>query len=205
VTAVEPDRDPVCGMTVSPDSVHRTSHDGREYRFCSAGCLRKFQEGPQHHLKPRPPAAPPSMHSSGAAVSPPAAGTDWTCPMHPEIVRDRPGSCPICGMALEPRTVTAEEPENPELTDMRRRLIVCAALTAPLLVIMILGVLPGRPLHRLLSPSAMGWIELALATPIVCWGGWPFFVRGGQSIVRRSPNMFVPCGLSSETPTASPK
>jgi Cu+-exporting ATPase len=111
--------------------------------------------------------------------------------MHPEIVRDRPGSCPICGMALEPRTITAEEPENPELTDMRRRLVVCATLTAPLLVMMILGVLPGRPLHRQLSPSAMGWIELALATPIVCWGGWPFFVRGAQSVVHRSPNMFT--------------
>jgi Cu+-exporting ATPase len=124
-------------------------------------------------------------------VAPPSTRVEWTCPMHPEIVRDRPGACPICGMALEPRTVTLEEPENPELIDMRRRFRVAVALTAPLVVAMILMVWPGHPLHRLIAPGAMGGIELLLATPVVLWCGWPFFVRGVESIANRSPNKFT--------------
>ena len=173
------DRDPVCGMTVKPTTPHRVNYGGREYLFCSAGCLRRFNEDPEGYLAPRPP-APPEMT---------VAGTEWTCPMHPQIVRDKPGSCPICGMALEPRTVTLDEPENPELVDMSRRFKVATILTAPLLALMVGALLPGEPFHHWLSPTAMGLLELALATPVVLWGGWPFFVRGGQSVVNRSPNM----------------
>ncbi len=124
-----------------------------------------------------------------ATVAPPVARTEWTCPMHPEIVRTEPGSCPICGMALEPRTVTAEE-ENPELRDMSRRFWISTALTSPILALMISAMLPGKPLQEWLGAGA-GWFEFALATPVVLWGGWPFFVRGWQSVVNRSLNMFT--------------
>ncbi|HEV2970931.1 MAG TPA: HAD-IC family P-type ATPase, partial [Pirellulales bacterium] len=126
-------------------------------------------------------------------VSPPkaAARTQYVCPMHPQIVRDAPGSCPICGMALELRTVTAAEDANPELIDMSRRFWVSVALSVPLVVIAMADVIAGRPLDRLLSPVAAQWAEFALAIPVVLWGGWPFFVRGWASIVNRSLNMFT--------------
>jgi Cu+-exporting ATPase len=120
-----------------------------------------------------------------------ATRTEYTCPMHPEIVRAGPGSCPICGMALEPRTVTATEEENPELRDMTRRFWVSVALTAPLLAIAMADMLPGMPVHHVLPASWLSWIELVLATPVVLWGGWPFFQRGWASIVNRSTNMFT--------------
>ena len=123
-----------------------------------------------------------------------ATGSDkitYTCPMHPEIVRDAPGSCPICGMALEPRTVSLEEEANPELTEMSRRFWVSLVLTLPLLVIGMSELIPGTPLERIASMRAWGWIQLVLATPVVLWGAWPFFVRGWQSIVNRSLNMFT--------------
>jgi Cu+-exporting ATPase len=125
----------------------------------------------------------------------PEARIEWTCPMHPQIVRSEPGSCPICGMALEPRTVSAVDTENPELTEMRRRLWVSVALTAPLVVIAMGHLIPGRPLEAVLSHGVRRWLELAFATPVVLWGGWPFFVRGWLSIVRRSLNMFTLIGL----------
>jgi Cu+-exporting ATPase len=233
------EKDPVCGMTVRPEWSLRHTHAGREYRFCSAGCLKKFVADPERYLSasayeghdaeagafipiqglrvgppsdaatspaegasyvcPMDPevreAKPGACRKCGMALEPempvPATKTEWTCPMHPEIVRDAPGSCPICGMALEPRTVTLDEPENPELTDLRRRLVVCAALTLPLLLFMVGALLPGQPIHRLMPAWLMGWAELVLAVPVVLWGGWPFFVRGWQSIVNRSPNMFT--------------
>jgi Cu+-exporting ATPase len=116
--------------------------------------------------------------------------TEWTCPMHPEIVRDAPGSCPICGMALEPRVVTIEE-SNPELDDMTRRFWLSTAITTPMLAFMISEFLPGRPLQTLMPHGWMNWIQLALATPVVLWGGWPFFVRGWVSVVNRHLNMFT--------------
>src|SRR5512134_2729007 len=144
----------------------------------------------EHHGAGRHPVTSAPVPDAGLA--PPAGKrTEWTCPMHPEIVRDEPGSCPICGMALEPRVVTLEEPENPELVDMSRRFWICVVLTAPLLALMVGAFLPGQPLHHLVSPAAMGWLELALAAPVVLWGGWPFFVRGWRSVVGRSPNMFT--------------
>lgn len=134
-----------------------------------------------------------ALESAVAAIA--SSKVEYTCPMHPEIVRDQPGNCPICGMALEPRTVAVEEEANPELVDMTRRFLVSAALSAPLLIIGMSDLLPGRPLERTLSMNAWGWIEFVLATPVVLWGGWPFFVRAWQSIVNRSLNMFTLIGL----------
>jgi Cu+-exporting ATPase len=121
---------------------------------------------------------------------------EYTCPMHPQIVRDGPGTCPICGMALEPRSVPATA-ANPELISMTRRLWIGAALTLPLLAVMVSDVLPGHPLQRLLPGPLLGWMELILVTPVVLWGGWPFFERGWASIVHRSLNMFTLIAIGS--------
>ncbi len=128
--------------------------------------------------------APPATESGAADVI-------YTCPMHPEIRQLGPGACPICGMALEPETVTLEETENPELTDMTRRFWVSVALSAPLLVVAMGDMLPGHPIERMFGATASAWIQLVLATPVVLWAGWPFFVRGWQSVLHRSPNMFT--------------
>ena len=125
----------------------------------------------------------------------PQTKIEYTCPMHPEIVRDQPGSCPICGMALEPRTISLEEETNPELVNMTRRFWISVVLTVPLLAIAMSDLVPGRSLEKVLSPKAMGWMEMVLATPVVLWGGWPFFVRAWQSLVNRSLNMFTLIGL----------
>jgi Cu+-exporting ATPase len=127
--------------------------------------------------------------------TPERSKTEWTCPMHPEIVSDRPGSCPICGMALEPRTSTIAEEEIPELIDMRRRFWVGVVLTVPLILIAMSDFVPGLHIEDFISPKHMNWLELLLASPVVLWGGWPFFVRGWQSVVNRSPNMFTLIGL----------
>ena len=211
--------DPVCGMTINPaDSVGEVNYTGQKYFFCSQSCLARFRGNPAEFVEPRPPATPttpsagaeyicpmdPEVRQNGpgacpkcgmalepAVLQPTATTTTWTCPMHPEIVRDEPGSCPICGMALEPVTVAAEEEENAELGDMRRRFRVSTALTVPLVVIAMGHFIPGLPLERLPARGPLGWAELLLATPVVLWGGWPFFVRGWQSIVNRSLNMFT--------------
>ncbi len=203
--------DPVCGMTVDPaKTAWHAEHGGRTYHFCSRGCRDRFVAEPQRYAGPAAAGAAhaPHTHAAGQApvgrpalapspppaASPPgaAARTEWTCPMHPEIVRDKPGFCPICGMALEPRTATgAAGEENPELRDMTRRLWVSAALTAPLLAIAMGAMVEGSPLMRLASMRTWGWVELLLATPVVLWGGWPFFVRGWYSLVHRSLNMFT--------------
>ena len=132
------------------------------------------------------------MALEAAHPEPLAARTEWVCPMHPEVVRDEPGSCPICGMALEPRegAATGDE-DNPELRDMTRRFRVSVVLAVPLLIVAMGDLIPGRPLEGLASPRVLGWLKLLLATPVVLWGGWPFFVRGWQSVVNRSLNMFT--------------
>jgi Cu+-exporting ATPase len=175
--------DPVCGMAVDPATArYRTGYRGRDYVFCGARCLERFAAAPERFLTAAPPAAPEA-----------AAGATWTCPMHPEIVRDAPGACPICGMALEPTIPTAGgEPENPELRDMTRRFWVAAALSVPLLAIAM-----GGHAVAMLSPRAMAWLQLALATPAVLWGGWPFFQRGWASLRNRSLNMFTLIALGS--------
>ncbi len=144
--------------------------------------------------------APGSCPRCGMALEPetvqaPATRTEWTCPMHPEIVREEPGNCPICGMALEPRTVQLEQEENPELTDMKRRLWVAAVLSVPVFVLAMGGMWKSGPLAGLEASGIASWIELVLATPVVLWAGWPFFVRAWQSLVNRSPNMFTLIGL----------
>ncbi len=186
-------RDVVCGMTVGPDTPHRATHEGREYLFCSAGCRTKFEADPARYLSSRP--SPPGAAGAPMAGPPksPQGGAEYTCPMHPEIRRPGPGSCPICGMALEPRTVTAEpdEAETSEYRDMRRRFWVSVAFSAPLVFHAMFMMLPGAPLGHLLPRGVGPWLELALATPVVLWAGWPLLVRGRQSLVNRSLNMFT--------------
>ncbi len=145
-------------------------------------------------IKPVPcPKCGMALESTG----PPAAltKTEWTCPMHPEVVRDTPGSCPVCGMALEPKTVQLEEEENPELVAMLRRFRISAVLSVPVVLIAMRDMIPGISLDRLISAETLKWAELILATPVILWGGWPFFVRGWQSVINRSPNMFTLIGL----------
>ncbi|MGH7822639.1 MAG: heavy metal-binding domain-containing protein, partial [Candidatus Binatia bacterium] len=182
-------RDPVCGMSVDPEGPHRLVHERTTFGFCSAGCLEKFRNDPGKYL------APPEDEPAAKAPAR-AAGARWVCPMHPEIVRDGPGSCPICGMALEPETASAEAEENPELADMQRRFVVAAALSVPLVVLAMRDMLPGGArLGELASARILGLAELVLATPVVVFAGWPFFVRGWQSLANRSLNMFTLIGL----------
>jgi Cu+-exporting ATPase len=225
-------KDPVCGMQVDPArAAGESQYQGLTFSFCSLGCKRKFDLNPVQYmqsnaklplLQPQSVAAPPAygaikvaasgkytcpMHPEVQADKPgscPKCGmalepvdlsatterVEYTCPMHPQIVRDQPGSCPICGMALEPRNVTANA-SNPELDDMTRRFWIGVVLTIPLLAVMASDILPGHPLQHLLPGQLLGWIEFALATPVVLWAGLPFFERGWASIVHRSPNMFT--------------
>jgi P-type Cu+ transporter len=235
--------DPVCGMKVNPATAKfKSHHQGKDYFFCCAACLAKFQANPEKTLSllPAPmgsgmvslgmvheiasasanPAAtdgagkgdariyvcpmcaeirqkgPGPCPKCGMALEPespvlPTTKTEWTCPMHPEIVRPGPGSCPICGMALEPRTVTVAEEENPELRDMTRRFWVSTALTVPLLAIAMGSMLWPHAFMSGPWSSGLPWLELVLATPVVLWGGWPFFQRGWASVVNRSTNMFT--------------
>ena len=182
-------RDPVCGMTVDLDHAGGGTvvHEGNEIGFCSMRCRERFLADPGRFLDAS--AAPQAM--------PPAGATKWTCPMHPQIVADGPGACPICGMALEPITISADGEENPELHDMLRRFRASIVLTAPLLLLGMSDLLPGRPVQHALTPALISWIELALATPVVLWGGRPFFERGWASVRNRSLNMFTLIALGT--------
>jgi Cu+-exporting ATPase len=184
---IETARDPVCGMSVDPaTSSHRAEHAGHAYFFCGARCRERFIAEPERF-------ATGDRARERLSATPVAAGTKWTCPMHPDIIRDAPGACPICGMALEPLTpIAGEDSDNPELRDMTRRLWVTAALSVPLLVIAM-----GGHAVAMLSPRAMAWVQLALATPAVLWGGWPFFQRGWDSLRNRSLNMFTLIALGT--------
>ena len=173
--------DPVCGMTIAPeDAVGHVEHGGKTYYFCSESCLDQFRADPRRFLDEKPRDAAPAP-----------AGVEYTCPMHPEIVRDEPGSCPICGMALEPRTVSLEDAPNPELIDMTRRFRVAAILGFPVFMLAMTDMVLGPGIGGRVDLRVANWASLALATPVVLWGGWPFFVRGWASIVNRSPNMFT--------------
>jgi Cu+-exporting ATPase len=226
-------RDPVCGMTVDPATAAGHSEwNGRTYHFCSKSCKAKFDADPARFVHPtghaphhhHPHDAPPSANPVGAAPAPtvytcpmhpevrqdkpgscPKCGmalepltppaprrprTQYTCPMHPQIIRDAPGACPICGMAMEPVTVTLDgEEEDSELRDMTRRLWVSAALTIPLVILAMAHLVPS--LAHVVNPRLRVWLELALATPVVLWGGWPFFVRGWNSVRTLNLNMFT--------------
>jgi Cu+-exporting ATPase len=180
------ERDPVCSMNVDPAMTpHHAEHAGERYFFCGAKCRDRFVVEPARYLSDDRAGREPM----GASA---AAGTLWTCPMHPQIVRDMPGSCPICGMALEPTIPAAGEAANPELRDMTRRFWVAAALSVPLLAIAM-----GGDSLAMLPPPAMAWLQLALATPAVLWGGWPFFQRGWESVSNRSLNMFTLIALGT--------
>jgi P-type Cu+ transporter len=173
--------DPVCGMTVDPRAAaHRQSHQGHTYYFCSAGCRAKFAADPPQYL---------GSHAGKAPAAQVPDDAIHTCPMHPEIRQSGPGSCPICGMALEPVLVAAEAGPNPELLDMTRRFWIGLVLAIPVVALEMGGHLTS--LHVLLGLALSNWIQLVIATPVVLWAGWPFFVRGWQSVVARSLNMFT--------------
>jgi Cu+-exporting ATPase len=220
--------DPVCGMRVDAQAAgHSHWYEGRRYDFCSDGCLDRFREDPNRYLEavaesadaeevatgteytcPMHPevrqVGPGSCPDCGMALEPASpvvtGRTEYTCPMHPEVVSDRPGSCPKCGMALEPRTVVGEEEENPELIDMRRRFWICAALTLPVLVLAMADHVPGLGwLAERVPERVSAALQFLFATPVVLWGGWPFFERGWSSIRNRSLNMFTLIGLGTGT------
>ena len=178
-------KDPVCGMDVDPHAArHRAEHGGRTYHFCSARCRERFVAEPERFLAPE-----------RARAEPVPEGTIYTCPMHPQIRQVGPGSCPICGMALEPLTVTADSGPNPELADMTRRFWIGLVLTVPVVALEMGGHLTD--LHMLIGPRTSSWLQLLLATPVVLWAGWPFFVRGWNSVVSRNLNMFTLIALGT--------
>ena len=208
-------------MQVAPGEAAGGSaeHGGQTFWFCNPGCRRKFVANPARYLTEESAHAPRSITAAASAlhtcpmhpeirqqgpgscpkcgmalepvaVAPPATRTEYVCPMHPQIVRSEPGSCPICGMALEPRTVTGVE-DNAELRDMTRRFWISTTISVPLLALAIDDMVPGAPLRHIMSARLMAWAQLLLATPVVLWGGWPFFVRGWASLVNRSLNMFT--------------
>src|SRR5580693_7628806 len=201
-------KDPVCGMLVAPEKAAASiEHAGNTYFFCSKGCAERFKREPetflsapggavmQHHA--HTPLEPRSVtHSSQPAqppVTPAQQGVRYTCPMHPQIIQIGPGSCPICGMALEPMDAFAEVEADPEYDSMLRRFWVSTALSLPVLLIAMFGDALKLPI----SSVSRNWIEFALATPVVLWGGWPFFQRFWASVVNRSPNMFTLIGLGT--------
>ncbi len=215
-------KDLICGMDVEPEGAAGSStYKGETYYFCSLHCKVKFDKDPGIYAGEKEPSVAPAPE--GAVYTCPMdpevqqdkpgpcpkcgmalesalplialAKTEWVCPMHPEVVRDVPESCPICGMALELRMVAAREEENPELVDMKRRFKVGVILTLPLVLIAMRDMIPGLDLERIISHGVLRWAELVFATPVVLWGGWPFIVRGWQSIINRSPNMFTLIGL----------
>ena len=191
-------KDPVCGMAVTTASLHQLAHVGRTFYFCSAGCKSKFEANPSKYLAANEPANTPAR-ADGIAVLESAkptpidlVGTVYTCPMHPEIRQDHPGACPKCGMALEPEMPSLDEGENPELLDFKRRFIWTLPLTIAVTVLAMAG-------HRLqwFDMATQSWIELVLTLPVALWAGWPFVVRGVQSVRNRSPNMWTLIGLGT--------
>ena len=205
-------------MTVDPaHAAANVEHAGKTYYFCAPGCAKRFQQSPEKFLPAaKSPTAAPGLITLGVTLSSPAKSiaashrpehshrsresaspqpekTRYTCPMHPEIVQIGPGTCPICGMALEPMDIFAEVEADPEYDSMRLRFWVSVSLSAPLLLLAMLA----EPLGFPITPPALHWIELVLATPVVLWGGWPFFQRFWSSLIRRSPNMFTLIGLGT--------
>lgn len=179
--------DPVCGMSVQADAAGGSfDYEGQTFFFCCSGCREKFKSHPEKYL-----------HRTESVEAPVVHAAEYTCPMHPEVVSSRHGSCPICGMALEPRHATTTDEENPELRDMGRRLAISTALVLPILALMLSEMIPGDPLGHSLGAQRSLWLQFALATPVVVWAGWPFFERGWQSIRNRSLNMFTLIALGT--------
>ena len=184
-------KDLVCGMDVVPSrAAGRYEYEGNTYYFCAVSCLKKFQQHPETYLRPQQQPLP--------AV---AAGqnVEHTCPMHPEVRQMGPGSCPKCGMALEPSVPTLESEENPELKEMSRRFWASLVLTVPVFLLAMSEMIPGQPVQHFVPGGVLGWVQLALASPVVLWGGWPFFQRGWASIVNRSLNMFTLIAIGTGT------
>ena len=181
--------DPVCGMTVTEHSEYHHEYDGEDYYFCGSGCLNRFRAEPCRYVHPgndKSGVSDDSVYDKGAVL--------YTCPMHPEIVQDHPGSCPKCGMALEPRTVTADE-DNDELIDMKRRFSISAILAVPVFLLAMTADLAPELLPNGLSMQTVQWIEFVLATPVVFWAGWPLLVRAVRSVMTGNLNMFTLIGL----------
>lgn len=178
--------DPVCGMTVQPATAAGSyEFQGKTYYFCSTSCLTKFRTDPIHYLTPLEQRSPRGMPvPSGGAV-------EYICPMDPEVLETKPGACPICGMALEPKVVSLEDERNPELEDMTRRFWICLGPSFLVMLLAMADMIPGLSLPRAFTGSTRNWVQWLLATPVVLWGGWPFFQRGWASVVNRSPNMFT--------------
>ena len=184
-------KDPVCGMTVDPAHAAAShTYGGKKWYFCNVHCRERFQSNPEKYTSEQPVVKP---------MPAPGAGATYTCPMHPAVVRDGPGACPICGMALEPRTISLEERENPELADMTRRFWISLALTAPILLMAMAEMTFGKGTMPLLSGRLAVWVQLALATPVVLWGGLPFLERAWASVIHRSPNMFTLIAMGTGT------
>lgn len=180
-------KDPVCGMIVAEESAVDTREwEGTVYGFCSQRCVESFDQEPDRYAG--------NGKRAREEEPPPPEGAEYTCPMHPDVIQQGPGDCPICGMALEPRTITLEEEKNPELVDMSRRFWISLVLTAPLLVVAMSEYIWGHPL---LQVSLDKWVQLLLATPVLLWGGKPFFERGWKSVVNRSLNMFTLIGMGT--------
>ncbi len=185
----EPARDPVCGMSVDPaTSGHSAEFEGETFHFCCAGCREKFLAAPAAYRDGTPPPAEPVPE-----------GTLYTCPMHPEIVREGPGTCPKCGMALEPMGIPDPDLPNEELIDMTRRFWIGGALTLPVLILEMASHLFGLPVERLVSPAISPWLQLALVTPVVAWAGRPFFERGWNSVLTGNLNMFTLIAIGTGT------
>jgi Cu+-exporting ATPase len=176
--------DPVCGMTVDESTPLRADHAGVTYFFCNPGCRAKFVANPVPYLDTS--RAPEAMGDPEAI---------YTCPMHPDVRQKGPGACPFCGMALEPAMVTLDEGPNPELIDMTRRFWIAAGLGLPIMLVAMSGMIAPGALHARIDLQVVNWLQLALATPVVLWAGWPFFTRAWDSLVNRSPNMFTLIGV----------
>jgi Cu+-exporting ATPase len=178
--------DPVCGMTVQPETAAGSHvHEGKTYYFCATSCLTKFKNDPAHYL------LPPDQRPAREVAVPAGATVEYICPMDPEILETKPGACRICGMALEPKIVTMEEGPNPELDDMSRRFWWSLGPAVVVMILAMSDMIPGQPLHQWLGGARLNWVQWLLATPVVLWGGFPFFQRGWASIVNRAPNMFT--------------
>jgi Cu+-exporting ATPase len=188
--------DPVCGMKVPPVTARGGSHEhaGKTYWFCNPRCRERFAADPEHWLK-----AGPSLAAMSTPAPAPAPGeaVEYVCPMDPEVLETKPGPCRVCGMALEPRTVSLADERNPELEDMTRRFRLSVALSLPLLALAMGAMLPGHLVHRFVSSRVQGILELLLATPVVLWGGWPFFRRMGSSFRTGHLNMFTLIGIGT--------
>ena len=194
-------RDPVCGMWVDPKTAADSYRFGdRTYYFCRSHCRTQFEADPDRYLGSTvTPAAPTTGSGTPEAEEHLRQPASYTCPMHPEVLADRPGACPLCGMALEPRAVSLQEPDNPELSDMSGRFRISLVLTLPIFLLAMSEMIAGGSLLPLWLAAVSTWIQCLLAAPVVLWGGWPLLERGWSSLVNRSPNMFTLIGLGTAT------